>query len=226
MVLIADVVGDDENAVAQAASEIVRLANLRHGEGFIAVSAEARKKFWLDRARTAAIAKHTNAFKINEDVVIPLPRMGDYCDGIERINIELSLHNKLKLLDALDEFFNGELPLHYQDDQQPGSMMNCSATARNRRANCWAEVRARWQWLRDNLDAASSDWLVASQHNLTHRLTGYQRTGCQAPSSSHCKTTPSAPRGNSKCAIRCARYSAAALTSPYSTSATPSIRPC
>ena len=74
----ADVVGDDENAVAHAASEIVRLANLRSGEGFIAVSAEARKKFWLDRARTAAIAKHTTAFKINEDVVIPLPRMGDY----------------------------------------------------------------------------------------------------------------------------------------------------
>ena len=46
--------------------------------------AEARKKFWLDRARTAAIARHTNAFKINEDVVIPLERLGDYTDGIER----------------------------------------------------------------------------------------------------------------------------------------------
>ncbi len=102
MVLIADVVSDDERAVGEAASEIVRMANLRHGEGFIAVSAEARKKFWLDRARTAAIAKHTNAFKINEDVVIPLPRMGDYCDGVERINIELSLRNKIKLLEALD----------------------------------------------------------------------------------------------------------------------------
>ncbi|MDH4286341.1 MAG: DUF3683 domain-containing protein, partial [Gallionella sp.] len=62
MVLIADVVSDDENAVGAAASEIVRMANLRNGEGFVAVSAEARKKFWLDRARTAAIAKHTNAF--------------------------------------------------------------------------------------------------------------------------------------------------------------------
>ena len=60
MVLVADVVSDDADAAAQAASEIVRLANLRSGEGFIAVSAEARKKFWLDRARTAAIAKHTN----------------------------------------------------------------------------------------------------------------------------------------------------------------------
>ena len=40
-------------------------------------------------------AKHTNAFKINEDVVIPLDRLGDYSEGIERINIELSLKNKL-----------------------------------------------------------------------------------------------------------------------------------
>ena len=71
--------------------EVVRIANSRSGEGFVAVSPEARKKFWLDRKRTAAISKHTNAFKINEDVVIPLPRMGEYTDGIERINIELSL---------------------------------------------------------------------------------------------------------------------------------------
>ncbi|MEY3776613.1 MAG: hypothetical protein RIR83_637, partial [Pseudomonadota bacterium] len=77
MVLVGDIVGDDANLVAIAASEVIRIANNRVGEGFIAISPEARKKFWLDRARTAAIAKHTNAFKINEDVVIPLPRMGE-----------------------------------------------------------------------------------------------------------------------------------------------------
>jgi FAD/FMN-containing dehydrogenase/Fe-S oxidoreductase len=152
MVLLADVVSDDGDAAAQAASEIVRLANLRSGEGFIAVSAEARKKFWLDRARTAAIAKHTNAFKINEDVVIPLPRMGDYCDGIERINIELSLHNKLKLLDALDEFFSGELPLYYQDDKQVGDTELLGSRSDEAR-QLLAEVRSRWQWLSDSLDA-------------------------------------------------------------------------
>ncbi len=78
------------------------MANARTGEGFIAVSAEARKKFWLDRSKTAAISKHTNAFKLNEDVVIPLPRMGEYTDAIERINIELSIENKLELLAELD----------------------------------------------------------------------------------------------------------------------------
>ena len=68
MVLIGDIVGDDADAVAAATSEVVRMANGKSGEGFVAVSAEARKRFWLDRSRTAAIAKHTNAFKINEEI--------------------------------------------------------------------------------------------------------------------------------------------------------------
>jgi FAD/FMN-containing dehydrogenase len=81
MVLIGDLVGDDVDAVAAAASGVVRIANARGGEGFVAVSEEARQRFWLDRARTAAIARHTNAFKINEDVVIPLEKLGEYTDG-------------------------------------------------------------------------------------------------------------------------------------------------
>jgi FAD/FMN-containing dehydrogenase/Fe-S oxidoreductase len=119
MVLVGDIVGDDADAVARATSEVIRIANSRSGEGFVAISPEARKKFWLDRKRTAAISKHTNAFKINEDVVIPLPRMAEYTDGIERINIELSLRNKLKLADELIAFFEcGNLPLGKGDDAQ------------------------------------------------------------------------------------------------------------
>ncbi len=101
MILLGDIVGEEEAQVAAATSEVVRLANARSGEGFVAVSSEARRRFWADRAKTAAIAKHTNAFKINEDVVIPLERLGAYTDEIERINIELSIANKIELLDAL-----------------------------------------------------------------------------------------------------------------------------
>ncbi len=112
MALFGDIAGDDADAVARVTSEVVRIANSRSGEGFIAISPEARKKFWADRKRTAAISRHTNAFKINEDVVIPLPRMAEYTDGIERINIELSLKNKLALCAALEEFLaRGQLPL-------------------------------------------------------------------------------------------------------------------
>ena len=148
MVLVGDIVGDDANLVAIAASEVIRIANNRVGEGFIAISPEARKKFWLDRARTAAIAKHTNAFKINEDVVIPLPRMGEYTDGIEAINIELSLKNKLLLLDALEDFFTkGNLPLGKSDDaiEIPSSEIMEDRVAQA--ILLLQEVRVRWsEW--------------------------------------------------------------------------------
>ena len=110
MVLLIDIAGDEEDVVATTASEIVRLANAREAEGFIAVSAEARKQFWSDRSRTAAIAAHTNAFKINEDVVIPLPRLSEYNDGIERINIELSTKNKLSTIKEVQEYLKTDMP--------------------------------------------------------------------------------------------------------------------
>jgi len=154
MVLIADIASDDEDAVGEAASHIVRLANARGGEGFIAVSPEARKKFWLDRARTAAIAKHTNAFKINEDVVIPLPRLGDYSDGIERINIELSINNKLKLVDALESFMQGDLPLYEDDDTQVDQEMLVSKRAQS--LKLIQDVKAHWLKVLNSLDLPTS----------------------------------------------------------------------
>jgi FAD/FMN-containing dehydrogenase/Fe-S oxidoreductase len=150
MVLIGDLVGDDEVAVMSAASEVVRRCNLRSAEGFIAVDAETRKKFWLDRSRTAAISRHTNAFKLNEDVVIPLPRMGEYCDGIERINIELSIRNKLALCDALADFLSGELPLHRGDAELDKELL--IGERRPAALEAVVAVRSRWQWLLDHLD--------------------------------------------------------------------------
>jgi FAD/FMN-containing dehydrogenase/Fe-S oxidoreductase len=150
MVLFGDLVGHDENAVMAAASAVVRMCNRRAAEGFIAVDAETRKKFWLDRSRTAAISRHTNAFKVNEDVVIPLPRMGDYCDGIERINIELSTQNKLALCAALTQFLKGELPLHAGDANLDNAVL---IGDRRQAALDYVEaVRLRWEWLLDNLD--------------------------------------------------------------------------
>jgi FAD/FMN-containing dehydrogenase/Fe-S oxidoreductase len=150
MVLIGDIVGYDEKAVMTAASDVVRMCNLRAAEGFIAVDADMRKKFWLDRSLTAAISRHTNAFKLNEDVVIPLPRMGEYCDGIERINIELSTRNKLALCDALAEFLRGDLPLNRGDSNLDNDVL--IGDRRQTALEAIATVRTRWQWLLDNLD--------------------------------------------------------------------------
>ncbi len=149
MVLVGDISGDDADAVARVTSEVVRIANSRSGEGFVAISPEARKKFWLDRKRTAAISKHTNAFKINEDVVIPLPRMAEYTDGIERINIELSLANKIKLAGELEAFFGrGNLPLGKQDDAGEIPSAELLEDRVNQALELVRRVRALWQdWL-------------------------------------------------------------------------------
>ncbi len=155
MVLFGDIVGDNVDEVASAASAVVRLANARGGEGFVAVTAETRKRFWLDRARTAAIAKHTNAFKINEDVVIPLPRLAEYSDGIERINIELSIGNKLELLDALGDDFAGDLPLVQQDVKIAAAEL--LGERPQRALEAVAKVRARWQWLLSHLDSPTAE---------------------------------------------------------------------
>jgi FAD/FMN-containing dehydrogenase/Fe-S oxidoreductase len=154
MILLGDIVGNEEAAVARAAAEVVRMANARDGEGFIAASAEARKSFWADRARTAAIARHTNAFKINEDVVIPLARMGEYTDAIERINIELSIANKLQLLDALEAFFDTPFELGRIEDADSRSLGRAELLGDRvpRARESIAAVRARWIGLRDEGD--------------------------------------------------------------------------
>ena len=161
MVLIGDIVGDDDNAVARAASEVVRLANARSGEGFIAVNPDARKKFWLDRSRTAAIARHTNAFKINEDVVIPLDRMGDYTDAIERINIELSFKNKLAMLAQFETYFAGELELGKVDDpdMERASRQELIGDRQSQAQQMLGATRERWSYLFANFDTPLRDAL-------------------------------------------------------------------
>ncbi|ROR34726.1 DUF3683 domain-containing protein [Inmirania thermothiophila] len=154
MVLLADLAGDDEAAVARCASEVVRLAAARGAEGFVAASPEARRRFWADRARTAAIARHTNAFKINEDVVIPLERLADYTEGIERINIEYSIRNKLEMLDAVEAYLAGALPeLREAPDYEASAEAEAILEGKKAAARAHLDaVRARWAGLLAHLD--------------------------------------------------------------------------
>lgn len=158
MVLLIDIVGDDEDAVAEASSEVVRLSNAREGEGFVAVSPEARARFWADRARTAAIAKHTNAFKINEDVVIPLERLSEYNDGIERINIIHSTQNKLRMVDAVLQFLSSQpKELKQTVKKLDDSAENDAILQSKIDAACshLRVVQTRWKEVLDNLDSVA-----------------------------------------------------------------------
>jgi FAD/FMN-containing dehydrogenase/Fe-S oxidoreductase len=161
MVLIGDLVGEDENAVARSASEVVRIANARAGEGFTAANADARKAFWRDRGRTAAIARHTNAFKLNEDVVIPLERLGAYTDAVERINVEYSLANKLELLDELESYLRAEPRVGKTGDADTDRLPREEVLG-ERPAQALAAIdacRRRWSWLAANMDRSLDEAL-------------------------------------------------------------------
>ncbi|MDH5445272.1 MAG: DUF3683 domain-containing protein [Gammaproteobacteria bacterium] len=165
MVLLVDVAGDDENSVATAADKVIEMAAERECEGFIAVSAEARKRFWEARTRTAAIAAHTNAFKINEDVVIPLPRLADYNDGIEHINIELSTRNKLDMIDGVLAYLDGDIPELYtvvagqapedRDEETVHLIENKLQAAKD----LLQSVKTQWQQLLQDMDKPASQYL-------------------------------------------------------------------
>lgn len=146
MVLLADIVSDNEADLDAVAERCCEMARARGGAGFIARTSADRKAYWKERSRTAAIAKHTNAFKLNEDVVIPLERLGEYSDEIERINIEFSFKNKIRIAGAFIERL-ADTAL----DERPGITFARDLAAR---------VRTRWEEMRAAMDGDAAPYLA------------------------------------------------------------------
>lgn len=157
MILLADVSSDVEADLLAVCNQLIDMATARGAETFMATSAEARKRFWADRSRTAAISAHTNAFKINEDVVIPIPRLNDYNRGIERLNIEQSIENKIETLDLCAAFLQQEAESLIEtvelDDQDDSQAFWSGPQGKKAQALAHIDrVRARWQALLDHMD--------------------------------------------------------------------------
>lgn len=166
MVLLADLVSDDVDRLEEVTRQVIELAGKRDAEGFIASSPEARHRFWLDRSRTAAISAHTNAFKINEDVVIPLEKLNDYNRGIERLNIEQSVNNKLTIKNRVLEFLQtdlGELCRCEAGDTENRSILTDKQSAA---IGIVEHSIAKWQFILQHIDSAAdsiSEHLDATQ---------------------------------------------------------------
>ncbi len=53
---------------------------------FLARDREEAVRFWLDRKKLGAIARRTNAFKLNEDIVIPIDALAEFSRFIDEMN--------------------------------------------------------------------------------------------------------------------------------------------
>ncbi|MDH4262753.1 MAG: DUF3683 domain-containing protein [Spirochaetia bacterium] len=158
MVLLGDITSDNEKSLKKSATDILSIAKAKNAECFVAITPEARRNFWADRSRTAAIAAHTNAFKVNEDVVIPIRRLSDYNEGIETINIEYSIKNKLDILNNVMAYLEGPMPetekmRNYEASSERNTML---ALKKKIALKNLSEIKKRWSFILTNLEKSAS----------------------------------------------------------------------
>jgi FAD/FMN-containing dehydrogenase/Fe-S oxidoreductase len=153
MVIVGDVIADDEEALDRHVDVISGIASKKMGDTFIAKTPEARHQFWAERSKTSAISKHTNAFKLNEDIVIPLDAIGAYTDACERFNICCSVQNKIEMIDAVEKYLRTPVKLGKQASFPPGVSEREVLAERQKLAQEVLErVRRQWQFILQNLD--------------------------------------------------------------------------
>lgn len=118
-VLLIDAESNDESVLDAICYEVIEMVRQYNVEGFVAVAESERELFWKDRKNLGAIARHTNAFKLNEDVVIPIESLPLFADFTDMLNLQKEMKNSLSVIDELygylatrnisdDKFFNGK----------------------------------------------------------------------------------------------------------------------
>jgi D-lactate dehydrogenase (cytochrome) len=87
-VLLIDIAGNSSEEVESGVQRVEQL--LEHHPNtlmFVAKDSAEAVRFWADRKKLGAIARRTNAFKLNEDIVIPLEVLAEFARFIDELNI-------------------------------------------------------------------------------------------------------------------------------------------
>ncbi|HVO21039.1 MAG TPA: DUF3683 domain-containing protein [Anaeromyxobacter sp.] len=103
-VLLVDLSGHDEAQVARGVETLQRvLAPHPDTALFEARDAAEARRFWADRKRLGAIARRTNAFKMNEDVVLPLEALAAFARYVAGVNLEEERFAQLRFAERAEE---------------------------------------------------------------------------------------------------------------------------
>ncbi len=110
-VIIVDVVGHSAEQVDRGVATIRGLLRGHAStELTLAKDAAEGKRFWADRKKLGAIARRTNAFKINEDVVLPLSSLAEFARFIDALNLHEERHNQEALARRLATYLKTAPP--------------------------------------------------------------------------------------------------------------------
>ncbi len=115
-VLLIDMVGHTEEQIERGRRRLEKLiAPHVNTEVFVAKDADEAARFWRDRKRLGAIAARTNAFKLNEDIVLPLPALAGFARFVDDYNIEEDIYNKEAFIRKTREYLEHAIPIEDPD---------------------------------------------------------------------------------------------------------------
>ncbi len=110
-VLLIDVVGHSPGEAARGVGRIGRILEAHPNTlMFEARDAAEGKRFWADRKQLGAIARRTNAFKMNEDVVLPLEALAEFARFVEGVNVEEERWAQTRFVDRAVEILRAAAP--------------------------------------------------------------------------------------------------------------------
>jgi FAD/FMN-containing dehydrogenase/Fe-S oxidoreductase len=115
-VLLIDMVGHTTEQVLRGKGRLEKLlAPYKNTELFTAQDADEATRFWRDRKRLGAISARTNAFKLNEDIVLPLPALAEFARFVDDYNIEEDIYNKEQFIHAITQYLETAEPIEDPD---------------------------------------------------------------------------------------------------------------
>ena len=115
-VLLIDMVGHTTGQILRGKERLLRLLErYRNTETFVASDADEASRFWRDRKRLGAIAARTNAFKLNEDIVLPLPALAEFARFVDHTNIEEDRYNQETIIHELMTYLATAEPIEDPD---------------------------------------------------------------------------------------------------------------
>ncbi len=88
-VLLIDMVAHTSEQILRGKANLLTLLEkYPNTEIFVAADSDEAARFWRDRKRLGAIAARTNAFKLNEDIVLPLRALADFARYVDQYNLD------------------------------------------------------------------------------------------------------------------------------------------
>jgi len=163
-VLLIDVAGDDQEQTRRGVERIRTLLTEHPNTAmFVARSNEEATRFWQDRKKLGAIARRTNAFKMNEDIVLPLESLAEFADFVDQVNTAEERYAQLQFAVRAEEIL---ARLMAKEDPE---QFAAQTTARE---ELFAQFRQQVE-AEEEKALRTLTLLKAFKHNLERLLRGY-----------------------------------------------------